>query len=235
MPLQYGLLFSSSDVREHARLVAARGQANAHAVLWKRQGEEMVLCIVADDRPGLLSLISDALASHALDVTGAQIYRRARRGAPNEIVSFFWVRRDPRSDLARTIEREEPASITNALDEMILEQQRRDEVPRRALSAAMAAPTIVRVYFDNRALRAGETVLVVQGPDCSGLLLAITRALFRRRAEIVASEIRTQDGAAFDRFTLSGADGSPLEPDSLADIQQEVLSTVRRLAQRQFG
>ena len=90
----------------------------------------------------------------------------------------------------------------------------------------------VRVYFDTKALRAGEAVLVVTAPDCPGLLLAVTRSLFKRRAEIVASEIRTEDGVALDRFTICGTGGIPLGPDSLADIQQQVLSTVRRLRQR---
>jgi UTP:GlnB (protein PII) uridylyltransferase len=229
MPTQYAALFGAAEMREHARIVQQRGQAPAHTVIWRRTGSEVVLCVVADDRPGLLSLISDALASHALDVTAAHVFRRDRRRAPREIVSFFWVRRDPGSDLPTAIDKEEPASIAAALEELIIEQRHRDEVPRRSPTAS---PVVVRVYFDSRALRAGESVLVVQGPDCTGLMLAITRALFRRRAEIIASEVRTEDGAAFDRFTLAGADGLRLEPDSLADVQQEVLSAVRRLAQR---
>jgi UTP:GlnB (protein PII) uridylyltransferase len=74
----------------------------------------------------------------------------------------------------------------------------------------------------------------VTAPDCPGLLLAITRSLFKKRAEIVTSEIRTEAGQAQDRFTICGAFGSRLEPDSLADVQQEVLSAVRRLVKRKL-
>lgn len=231
MPAAYSRLFDTPEVRVHAALVEARRDALAHAAVWRRTENGVVLCVVCDDRPGLLSLISDALAAHALDVTGAQIYLRRRGGRALEAVGLFWVRRDPRTELSRLIEPEEARSVAHVLAELIAEQQRASE-PAQGMPATLVAERPIRVYFDTRALRSGEAVLVVAAPDCPGLLLAITRSLYRKRVEIVASEIRTNDGAACDRFTLCGALGRRLEPDSLADVQQEVLAAVRRLVQR---
>jgi UTP:GlnB (protein PII) uridylyltransferase len=233
MPAAYARLFDVADIAEHARLVAARGEASAHAAVWRKLRDELVLCVACDDRPGLLSLISDALAAHALDVTGAQIYLRKRPGPSLEMMGLFWVRRDPSSELSRVVDPEESRSVAHVLAELVAEQQRVDDQPGRRKHAASIAPQPIRVYFDTRALRSGESVLVVSAPDCPGMLLAITRSLYKKRAEIVASEVRTDEGVARDRFTICGAGGRRLEPDTLADVQQEVLSAVRRLVQRQ--
>ncbi len=234
MPAAYCRLFEANDIREHAAIVAERGDALAHAAVWRTLGSALVLCVVCDDRPGLLSLISDAFAAHALDVTGAQIYLRQCSGPGAELVGLFWVRRDPSTELARTIDPEEARSVAHVLGELVVEHRRAAEQPRAPEPAALATQPI-RVYFDTRALRAGEAVLVVSGPDCPGLLLAITRSLYKKRAEIVASEVRTEEGVARDRFTICSAGGERLEPDSLADIQQEVLASVRRLVQRKLA
>ena len=45
---------------------------------WRRlPGGTTIACIVADDVPGLLSLVSAAFVAHHLDVTSAQIFCRA--------------------------------------------------------------------------------------------------------------------------------------------------------------
>jgi UTP:GlnB (protein PII) uridylyltransferase len=234
MPDDYARQFGLADMREHAEIVLRRRGAPGAATLWRRlSGDQVVFCMVADDRPGLLALMSDALGTEALDVIGAHVYRRSLRHAPAEIVAFFWLRRDPRSHEPRAIADEEAASVGFSLAELCLEQQKTDAELAAASEHTLANPkAAVRVYFDTKALRAGEAVLVVSAPDCPGLLLAVTRSLFKRRAEIIASEIRTEDGVALDRFTICGTGGAPLGPDSLADIQQQVLSTVRRLQQR---
>ncbi|HVJ15200.1 MAG TPA: hypothetical protein VM686_07160 [Polyangiaceae bacterium] len=233
MPPAYQRQFDAADILDHASLVAARGDAPAHAAFWRSFPDGRVLCVVCDDRPGLLSLISDALAAHALDVTGAQIYLRKRPGRAAEMVGLFWVRRDPRSELSRVIDADEARSVAHVLAELIAEQLRADE-PAGGTQVALLRQQPIRVYFDTKALRAGEAVLVVTAPDCRGLMLAITRSLYKKRAEIVASEVRTEEGVAHDRFTICGALGSRLEPDSLADVQQEVLSAVRRLVERRL-
>jgi UTP:GlnB (protein PII) uridylyltransferase len=231
MPESYTRQFEPAEIREHAGLVAARGGALAHAAVWRSIEGGLVLCLVCDDRPGLLSLMSDALAAHGLDVTGAQIYLRKRAGYPVEAIGLFWVRRDPSAELPRLIDPEESRSVAHVLSDLIVEQRRaREGAPRTPAANVTHQP--VRVYYDTRALRRGEAVLVVMAPDCPGLLLAITRSLFKKRAEIVASEVRTEAGVASDRFTICGAFGIRLEPDSLADVQQEVLAAVRRLVER---
>lgn len=234
MPADYGRQFSAGEMREHAKIVLSRRNAVATCTLWRRlSAEQVIFCLVADARPELLALMSDALGTEALEVLNAHVYRRTRRHAVDEVVAFFWLRRDPRSRESRAIADEEAASVGFSFAALCAEQQKTDAELAAASEHTLVNPgAAVRVYFDTKALRAGEAVLVVTAPDCPGLLLAVTRSLFQSRAEIVASEIRTENGIAHDRFTICGSGEAPLGPDSLADIQQQVLATVRRLQQR---
>lgn len=237
MPPSYMRLFGAEQMQAHFSIVAARGQRAAHADIWaKPAGDRAALCVVSASRPGLLSLISDALSSQELDAQDAQIYsRRSARGA-HETVALLWVERDPRSTLPRAIDSEEVRNVSYALAQLIEEQQRADDSLRASSEALEATPLAPpRVYYDTRALRLGEVVLTVEAPDCPGLLLAVTRALFRHRAEIVTSEVRTEAGTARDRFTICGGAGSVLTPDRLADVQQGVLAAVRVLVVKRFG
>src|SRR5579864_8556022 len=94
MPARYRELFDSTDAREHLDIVARRGRANAHAEIWRRLPDGgAILCVIAHDRPGLLSFISAALVVHTLDVVAAQVYTRVTpEGA--EAVDFFWLQRE---------------------------------------------------------------------------------------------------------------------------------------------
>jgi UTP:GlnB (protein PII) uridylyltransferase len=237
MPSSYTRLFGADEIRAHFSILATRGHRTAHAGICARPApDRATLCVVATSRPGLLSLISDALSSQELDARTAQLYSRQTPRGAHETVAFLWVEREPRSTLPPAIDAEDVRNVSYALGQLIEEQQRADESLRESARPPEEAPlSPPRVYYDTRALRLGEVVLTVEAPDCPGLLLAVTRALFRHRAEIITSEVRTEAGAARDRFTISGAAGSALTPDRLADVQQGVLSAVRGLVVKRFG
>src|SRR5215207_3269744 len=90
MPAAYTQIFERRDVVEHLAIINARGSARAHAAEWRQlPGGTAIVCVIADDVPGLLSLVSAAFVSHHLDVTSAQIFcRNTSRGV--EAIDFFW-------------------------------------------------------------------------------------------------------------------------------------------------
>src|SRR5687767_13439940 len=93
MPAAYRRSFSTEVVAIHAQAAATR---TAGAAMIASCGEHRgcaALCIIADDRPGLLWLISIGLAAHELDVMRAHIYCRRRPDGRTEAVDQFWVRR----------------------------------------------------------------------------------------------------------------------------------------------
>jgi UTP:GlnB (protein PII) uridylyltransferase len=233
MPPEYAAVFGESDVRQHLAIAAARGTARAHAAAWRVASDGVVAaCIVADDQPGLLSLIATALVIHRLDVSAAQIFCRERPDGRREAVDLFWLR--SASALGtRAVTNHDLSQVADTLSELLLAHRHGVHVetplPARADASVRLQP---RVFFDVRALQRGQYVLVVEALDGPGLLLAITRALVGRGVETVASEIRTEDGIACDRFSLASSSGGPLTPDRLADVQRGVLKAVRELRSR---
>ncbi len=235
MPASYARLFHPSEMREHQRIVLGRAGRTAHAAMWQSLAREGVaVCIVTDSPAGILSLVADAVSSQDLEVLTMHMHQRALAGGGRGTVVVSWVERGSTASRSPRLDPDDLREATATLTQLIEEQQRADASRATARRAAIRAEQ-VRVYYDTRAMRSGECVLVIEAPDCPGLLLAVTRALFRQHAEIVASEVRTQDGLARDRFTISGASGASLTPDRLADVQQGVIFAVRRLIARQFS
>src|SRR5688572_11308966 len=93
MPAAYRRSFSNEIVTLHAHAAAARAPGNAKIASCGEHRNCAALCVIADDRPGLLWLISIGLAAHELDVMRAHIYCRRRPDGRTEAVDLFWVRR----------------------------------------------------------------------------------------------------------------------------------------------
>jgi [protein-PII] uridylyltransferase len=229
MPERYRASFDGDAVYEHAAIVARRGGFLVHLEIWQRLPEGgVVLCVVADDRPGLLSLVSASLVVHDIDVVSVKAYTRTHpeTGRP-EAVDFLWVRRQSPSPLR--FEQADVAQIGDVLGALIGGEAtvksilRNDRLPPRA---QLDAPT--RVTFEGTA-DDGPNVLTVETVDRPGLLLTITQALYRAGVQIVASEVATRDGRVADRFTIVERDGSPIGESRRRSVQKEVASAMESL------
>ncbi|MFZ5895737.1 MAG: ACT domain-containing protein [Myxococcota bacterium] len=228
MPSPYLQVFEMSDISSHAQIVSERADRIAHVALWRLlPAGGAAVCVVADDRPGLLSQVTAAFAVHQLDVMSAQIFCRTPEGAPEEAVDFFWLRPVRR---ARAIQADDVALVAETLRELLRDEEREKESLRRSSTIPVGPVAGTRVYFDVKALHRGESVLIVETRDTPGLLFAITSELYRQAVEIVASDVRTHGQMALDRFTLTDQEGRALSGARLAEVQQGVRNAVRTLA-----
>ncbi len=230
MPQRYRTSFDGVAVREHAAIVARREDRAAHVEIWRRQARGgAILCVVADDRPGLLSFISACLAAENLDVMAAQAYTRPRPdGQGAEAVDLLWVRREGPS--APPVRSDDATRIAELLAGLVTGAVPLEAVRRRAASRAVAPRGLAtRVTFDE-APEAGLAVLTVETYDRPGLLLAVTLALFRAAVQIVASDATTAGGRVVDRFTIAELDGSPVLRHRRGAVQTAVLSALDSLA-----
>lgn len=228
MPPAYPQIFERRDIAEHAHIVFSRGRKRAYAAQWRQlPGGTVIVCVVADDVPGLLSLVSAAFVAHQLDVTSAQIFCRPVANGI-EAVDFFWLKRARPSRLPQHIGTEEIASVANMLDELVGEEAHARKLAVKELErVAPELPVRPRVFYDTRALRRGEVILNVVTPDRPGLLLAITLSFVHQGLEVVASEVCTDQGVASDRFTLRDAKGGVLSAHRLADIQRQIIAALK--------
>lgn len=226
MPPRYRELFDGAAAREHAAIAARREGAPAHVELWRRLPKGgAVVCVVADDRPGLLSFISAALVVHCMDVEAVQAY--TREGCA-EAFDLFWLQRE--GGLPSPILDADIARIRDVLGGLVTGSLSIDGVAREARARRAHPPgATTRVAFEENS-DAGLVVLTVETFDRPGLLLVITRALFRARVQIIASEASTRDGRVVDRFTIVEFDGAPVRGHRRGVLQVEVLAAIDALA-----
>jgi UTP:GlnB (protein PII) uridylyltransferase len=221
MPPAYGRAFSSANIAEHARIVARRGKALAHAEFCKVGGGSVV-CVVADDRPGLLALLTDALLVHNVGIRSAQVYCRARLDGATEAVDFLDLHQ---ADVGSGFDVAELESFLHTLTDLIAEDIR---VTSRPSSAPRRSVPSARAYFELEALRRNQYVLLVEAPDTQGLLHGITSALHAQGVRILACQIGTEAGTARDRFEIASVSEERLTGVDLCDIQLAVLSSLPR-------
>jgi len=233
MPDRYRETYDATDAREHAAIVSRRGGAPVHLEIWRRipQGGA-ILCVVGDDRPGLLCFISAALLVHQMDVIAAKVFTRNAAAAGEdrgaEAVDFFSIRRD--AALAMPVLRADISRIGDVLGALVRGELTVESVVRQSRTLRPALPgASTHATFDD-GVGDGLAELTVRTFDRPGLLLSITQALFRAQVQIMASEATTRDAQVVDRFTLAELDGSPISRQKRGVVQMEVLGAIDALA-----
>jgi [protein-PII] uridylyltransferase len=223
MPLGYRVLFDPRTVRRHAAIALRRGARLAHAEVWSLMRDPgSALCVVAEDRPGLLSAIAAALVFHRIDVITALVFSRPI-GSVREAVDLFWVRRADESDHA-PIDAAEAASISEVLSAVLSGTFAIEHlVPRPAEPPPPDAPPLV-VRFDGE--EGNLAILLVEAADRPGILFSIARELFIQGAQIVRSLVRTADGRVFNRFELTELSGGRLGAERRAQIVAAVVAAL---------
>jgi [protein-PII] uridylyltransferase len=221
MPARYAVLFDRRAVTRHAAVALRRGSRPACAEVWRALPDgSAALCIVAEDRPGLLSAIAAALVLHKLDVLTALVFSRALPGAQSEAVDLVWVRRASAND-TDAIGPDETDSIGEVLGAIVSGKISIEQIASQTAAAAPDGDTGVLVRFepaDGEKLAA----LLVEAPDRPGMLLTITFALFQQGTQIVRSLVRTAAGRAFNRFELAEFSGGPLSEERRDQVRDAV-------------
>jgi [protein-PII] uridylyltransferase len=77
------------------------------------------------------------------------------------------------------------------------------------------------------------STLEVETGDRSGLLLALSQALYNQRVQIVGSQVKTVNNRVFDRFHIVELDGTAIGASRRLEIQVAVLSAIDPVLERQ--
>jgi [protein-PII] uridylyltransferase len=210
MPERYLMANTPESIVQHARVVLQRGRQAAHVGrVHSRHPEAAELCVVADDRPGLLASIAAAITANRLEVLAAQVYSRAST-AGIEAVDVFWVRdRDGGTEgvdlalgrLARDLDNVCSGKVDPAA---LLHSRTGSSSPWRERPSP-AVPT--EVIVDDRAAPR-HTVVEVFAKDSPGLLYRLASALHALGLTIALSKINTEGTRVADVFYVRELDGS---------------------------
>ena len=224
MPEAYGSLYGTGEVAEHAAIASRRGSRLVHAELWQ-SAKGPRLCVVAEDRPGLLALVTDALLAQGMGIQSARAFGRVVGKDQFEAVDFLELRA-LRGPGGAQLDGEGLQAFAASLGELIAADM--------APSATDGTPSVVpaetapstRVYFERQQPADGRYLLVVDAPDSDGLLHAVCAVLHAKGLRIMACEIRTVGGRACDRFEVEPSSPRGLSDSELCDVQLTVLGSL---------
>jgi [protein-PII] uridylyltransferase len=228
MPERYLLANAPESIVEHARVVAERGARVAHVARIPSQHPEIAeLCVVADDRPGLLASIAAAITANRLEVLAAQVYCRPAQWG-GEAVDVFWVRdrdggtegvEDALPRLARDLEDVCSGRVDAA--ELLRARVGSGSPWRERPSPAVAT----EVLFDDRA-SPRHTVVEVFAKDRPGLLHTLARALHEARLSIALSKINTEGTRVADVFYVTEVDGRKIQGRRYDEVRAALVHAV---------
>jgi [protein-PII] uridylyltransferase len=236
MPERYLLANPPEAIAAHAGVAMDRGRALVHAALVpSRHPEAAELCVVAEDRPGLLARIAAAITAGRLEVLAAQVYSRTALGQGSEAVDLFWVR--DRTEGPEAVERAMPRLARDladvcggAIDAAELLRQRTGSASpwRERPSPAV----LTEVFVDDRA-SPRHTVVEVFAKDRPGLLYTVAATLHDLRLSIALSKINTEGTRVADVFYVNELDGSKVGAN--ANGQRERFKEIRDALMRVIG
>ncbi len=226
MPARYRQLFRGPTVEEHAAIAARRCGAPAHAEIWRRLPHGGVIaCIVAEDRPGVLSYLGTVFTARSIDILSAQVYARANPYG-SEVVDLFWIRRDQESVSA--VAESDLERIADLLGGLMTGELKMDGRPLGARHfASSESATLVR--FEEASER-GSATLSLETVERPGLFRAVTSAILDADVRIVASKrANAPGGRVIHRFSLAEPDGRVPDQSRRGVLQAEVLRVAELL------
>ena len=219
MPARYVLAGEPGSVLQHAELVRCHlaDEATASVALVSPPSREAVqLCVVAEDRPGVLADIAAALAAARLQVHAAQIHScrlTTSSGDTRELaVDIFWLQSGAEpagpgslGGVERQIgklQRELRSLLAGGSDAATLVRSRRRRGRRERGGPAVAT----RILVDNRA-SPKHTVVEVLTRDRPGLLFALSHAIYSHGLSIAVAKIATEGTRVVDVFYVNERNG----------------------------
>jgi UTP:GlnB (protein PII) uridylyltransferase len=223
MPAAYERLYGAHEAAEHAAIVSRRAGQLVHAEVWQ-SSKGPVLCVVGDDRPGFLALVTDTLLMQGMAIHSARAFCRVAGQDRLEAVDFLELHAlGGAGGTPAWLDSEALPAFVQSLTELIT-----SELAQRGAHGADALPSsdgvrATRVYFEREPPAEGRYLLVVEAPDSDGLLHAISSALLAQGVRIMACEIRTMNGRAHDRFEVEPVSRHFLRDSELCDVQLAVL------------
>jgi UTP:GlnB (protein PII) uridylyltransferase len=221
----YAQTFGPRERAEHAAIAARRGTKKVHLERWRSFAEGgAIVCVVADDRVGLLAEICAAFYRHGLEVRLAEVFSRSIPDGGREAVDLFWLRALDGSGGVRPVEMHHLEKVADTLVAQALGGA--SETVLAAGSGLRFQSAAARVFFKPKVIGRGDCVLVVEARDYPGLLLAITNAVREQGLVIESSDVRTEGHIARDSFVLSDPSGRSLDQERLAATREAVIAAV---------
>ncbi len=229
MPSRYALANPPEDVLAHAGVLERFEKGSGHATVacvgaQVDAGAEVdvgvvQLCVVAEDRRGLLADIAAALTASRLVVHAAQIYSGVVGGGSprNVAVDLFWVERVGGGSVTPIIDRL-AEDLEDVLGERLTAQDLAERGGRRRRREREGPRVETKVVVDPRA-SPNHTVVEVFTRDRPGLLFLLANIIAEQELSISIAKIATEGTRVVDVFYVTDLAGHKLDGGARAAIR----------------
>lgn len=226
MPERYLYSNTPETVARHAALAKQALDTPILVACLSTDGSHLELAFVAEDRPGLLAMITATLAASSVSVDGAQIYSWVGPDEETRAFDVFWVAAGNKaSGVDRLVRRlkEELERLVNG------ELAPAELVAARRQSTWLERPTPAvhtEISVDNRAATT-STVLEVTTQDAPGLLFRLANALQLSGLRISLAKINTEGTLVADVFYVTDENGAKLaDPVRVEELKRRIMAAL---------
>jgi [protein-PII] uridylyltransferase len=229
MPERYLYANEPAHIVRHSRF-ARQGQMQQVNVTVMTTAEPYVeLAFIADDKPGLLAMITATLAAARFKVISAQVYSWKDTYGRARALDLFWVRGSSVEAVTSAVPRLE-RDFGRLMSQELTPAALVTDGNRTAHWSDRPTPGVQsEVVVDNRCATS-DTVIEVTTRDQLGLLFWLSNALQSLGLQISLAKINTEGTQVADVFYVTDADGAKVtDPDRIEAIKARILSTVARL------
>ena len=232
VPERYLYANEIPHVVRHSRFARQSQMQQVNVTVMTTAEPYVELAFIADDKPGLLAMITATLAAARFKVISAQVYSWKDSFGRTRALDLFWVRGSSVEAVTSAIprlERDFGRLMSQELtpDALVTNGNRTAHWSERPTPGVQS-----EVVIDNRCATR-DTVIEVTTRDQLGLLFWLSHALQSLGLQISLAKINTEGTQVADVFYVTDETGSKVtEPERIEAIKSRILSTVSRLEKR---
>jgi [protein-PII] uridylyltransferase len=230
MPERYLYGNASEEIVRHSRFARAAQMQQVNVTVMTVAAPYVELGFIADDRPGLLAMITATLAAQRIKILSAQVHNWVDTYGRTRALDLFWVRGGTTPETVQTAVPRLQRDFERLLSQELTPAELVTGGSRRSAWSDRPMPAIVTdVHVDNRVSQY-HTVIEVTTRDQAGLLFWLSHTLQMLGLQISLAKINTEGNLVADVFYVTDKDGSKItDLDRIESIKTRLSSAIAHL------
>jgi [protein-PII] uridylyltransferase len=221
---------SAEDIVRHSRFARAAQMQQVNVTVMTIAAPYVELGFIADDRPGLLAMITATLAAQRIKILSAQVHTWVDTFGRTRALDLFWVRGGTTPETVQTAVPRLQRDFERLLSQELTPAELVTGGGRRSTWSDRPMPAIVTdVHVDNRVSQY-HTVIEVTTRDQAGLLFWLSHTLQMLGLQIALAKINTEGNLVADVFYVTDQGGAKVtDPDRIETIKTRLSATIAHL------
>jgi [protein-PII] uridylyltransferase len=230
MPDRYLYANEPNDIVRHSRFARQGSMRQVSVTVMTSADPYIELGFIADDRPGLLAMITAALTAARFQVVSAQINSWVDSFGRTRALDLFWVKSGSNAESIAAIVSRVERDFQRLLSHELTPADLVTGGNRKSRWSDRPTPRVpTEVNFDNRS-SAEQSVIEVTTRDQLGLLFWLANTLQHLGLQISLAKINTEGTQVADVFYVTDeSKGKVTDPVRVEQIKTRLLSIVAEL------